>query len=57
MACFNLVHLCNSCHRWFHSKGYEGRRIAFQMNCKRYGKDNMMEWYEGLDLITKERMW
>jgi len=27
------------------------------MNCSRYGEDAMKEWYEGLDLIAKERMW
>jgi len=52
----NLMILCRHCHidlRLY--KGYGVRVKYWHAQCKRYGRDKMVEWVKTVDLITREK--
>ena len=53
---FNLLILCMSCHKWFHDHKQDGIRQAWALLVERYGRQAMVDWLEGLDLLVKPRI-
>ena len=52
----NLMTLCRRCHieqRLY--KGYDVRVKFWWVQCKRHGRDKMIEWVRSIDLITREK--
>ena len=48
----NLVLVCRACH----VNSEDAIRQAWGLLCERYGRDVMVEWVEGLDLLVKPRV-
>lgn len=44
------------CHKWFHDNKRKGIRLAWALLVERYGRDVMVAWVEGLDLLVKPRV-
>ncbi len=53
---YNLLLLCQKCHKWFHDNKHEGIRLAWSMLVERYGYKVMCDWLAGLDLKIKPRL-
>ena len=52
---YNAELLCKDCHA---SAGDYIQRLRFwNKQCKRYGEEAMVSWYDGLSLIIKERFY
>ena len=39
------------------SETREGRLIAWEYLCKKYGEEHMRTWYDDLPILIKEKMW
>lgn len=50
----NALEICADCHATAHD--WKSKVKAYQVNCKRYGKEHMRNWYESLPLKIKEDM-
>lgn len=50
----NALEVCEKCHEGADS--YMIRQLAFEINCRRYGRNHMESWYRDLPLLVKEKM-
>ena len=50
---YNALELCKTCHKV--ADGYDTRKMAWDINCKRYTYKNMVNWYASLPLRIKEK--
>ena len=51
---YNALEVCEECHKGADS--YMIRRLAYEINCRRYGRDHMKTWYDNLPFRIKELM-
>ncbi len=50
----NLLLVCQKCHS---NVSYATRRLAWHLNCVRYGEADMEMWHDELPLLSKENFW
>ena len=50
----NALEVCGTCHPF--ADAYDVRLSAWEINCRRYGIEHMIEWYDELPLRIKDRM-
>lgn len=57
----NITLVCARCHSTDGTTGLANSRDyklrAWIKQCERYGRDSMIEWYNSVPLIIKERFW
>ena len=51
---YNALEVCEKCH--LGADSYQYRQRAYQINCDRYGKEEMKEWYDNLPFKIKEKL-